>query len=270
VAVSKIGIISRPTCGGFKKSGSLSLPLTMILLTTFCVPLTAQSTRSLIKEGNRAYEKEDYVGAEVQYRKALEKKSDLVEGSYNLGGALYKQGKFDGSTRVLQDALEVTKSDEMKAKTFFNQGNAFFKQQLYDQSIESYINSLKLNPDDLDAKYNLLYAMKKMKKQEEQQSRRDQSPKDKEKEEGRQDQDRQRSREKSKQDSAGEKERPGQAQNEKNNQDVRDKSSPEAENRQISRAEAERILQALRDNEREVQKKLRAKPPAHAGVEKDW
>jgi len=112
-----------------KSSGMrfLAIPLLMTLLVTPWSSLLAQSARSLIKEGNRAYEEEDFTGAEVQYRKVLEVDKDLVEGSFNLGDALYRQGNFDGSTRTFEKAAAVSKDDEMAAKAFFNGGNALFK-----------------------------------------------------------------------------------------------------------------------------------------------
>ena len=54
----------------------------------------SQSERSLIREGNRQYKDNKYTDAEVNYRKALEKNKNLRQGTFNLGDALYKQGRF--------------------------------------------------------------------------------------------------------------------------------------------------------------------------------
>jgi tetratricopeptide (TPR) repeat protein len=247
----------------------LTIPLVMTLLVTPWSSLLAQSARSLIKEGNRAYEEEDFTGAEVQYRKVLEVDKDLVEGSFNLGDALYKQGNFDGSTRAFEEAASVSKEDEMTAKTFFNKGNALFKQEMYDESIQSYIESLKLNPDDLDAKYNLLYAMRKQREMEDQQSKQDQQSQGGEEGDSEQDQ---QEKPRAEDDQSGEDEEgsPAQGEREESEQEADEVPPVEPEDEQISRSEAERILQALKENEREIQKKLREKPGGRVRVEKDW
>jgi tetratricopeptide (TPR) repeat protein len=245
--------------------------LLLFLILNGISPLTAESTRSLINEGNEAYEKEDYVGAEVEYRKALDQDEDLVEGKFNLGGALYKQGKFDGSTRSLDETLDSVTDDEMAAKTWFNRGNALFKQQMYEESIDSYIHSLKLDPDDMDAKSNLLYARKMLKKQQQQQSQQQpsdgQQNKDQEDQENREQQEKQ--SEGQDQEESETDDRSASPEEERQDEEMSGESKPEDE-RQISRSEAERILQALKENEKEVQKKLRAKPAGRARVERDW
>src|SRR6185436_3753436 len=56
---------------------------------------SAQSGRTMLREGNGLYEKEKYVDAEVSYRKALEAEGDPLTAKFNLGGALYQQGRFE-------------------------------------------------------------------------------------------------------------------------------------------------------------------------------
>ena len=56
-----------------------------------------------------------------------------------------------------------------KAQVYHNLGNAQLKAQKYDKSIQSYIESLKLQPNDEDTRYNLSYAMKMLQQQQEQQ-----------------------------------------------------------------------------------------------------
>ena len=42
-------------------------------------------------------------------------------------------------------------------RAFYNLGNAQFKQQKYKEALESYKQSLRLNPADQQAKYNYAY-----------------------------------------------------------------------------------------------------------------
>ena len=45
---------------------------------------SAQKERKLVREGNDLYDKQDFEKAEVEYRKALDKKTDSYEAAFNL------------------------------------------------------------------------------------------------------------------------------------------------------------------------------------------
>jgi len=71
---------------------------------------TAQSVRSLVNGGNDKYEDRKFADAEIDYRKALEQEHELVEGHFNLGNALYKQGKFDEAVRAYEAARQAARN----------------------------------------------------------------------------------------------------------------------------------------------------------------
>ena len=55
----------------------------------------AQQERKYIREGNDLFDKQDFEKAEVEYRKAADKKADSFEAAFNMADALYKQKKYD-------------------------------------------------------------------------------------------------------------------------------------------------------------------------------
>ena len=57
--------------------------------------LLAQSETPLIRQGNKSYKQGKYADSELSYRKSLEKNNKSFEGEFNLGDALYKQGKYE-------------------------------------------------------------------------------------------------------------------------------------------------------------------------------
>ncbi len=275
------------------------ITLASIILLVCCSGLSGQSARSLIDGGNKAYNSDEFVDAEVQYRKVLEKEDGLPEGSFNLGDALYKQGRYDVSAEAFDKALDDTSRSEITSKGLFNKGNALFRQQKYRESIDAYINSLKLAPDDLDAKHNLLHAMRKLKEQESSQDKQkpesgegDDSQDKKQQQEQKSDQPdgEKKNEQKNKQtadnqeekqpDKGQEAKRPDHEQEEDQAEQSPEEKQPDqrgegkdeqgGEKREMSRAEAERILQALKESEMDVQKKLRKAPEGRARVEKDW
>ena len=130
---------------------------------------SGQSIRSLVNGGNGLYEKQKFTDAEVNYRKALEKEQGLVQGHFNLGNSLYKQGKVDESVKEYEQAAATAGEKDTKAYAYYNMGNAHLQGQRYQEAVQSYIQSLKINPSDQDTKYNLSYALEKMKQQQQQQ-----------------------------------------------------------------------------------------------------
>lgn len=218
-----------------------------------CAP--AQSVRSLVNKGNDKYKDRNFADAEINYRKALEQEQQLVQGHFNLGNALYKQGKYDEAVRAYEAAREATKELRTRADASYNIGNAYLKAQDPQKAIKSYVDGLKLDPDDLEAKYNLSAALRMLQQQQEQQQQNKQQ-KNQQKKQDKQDQE----------------------QNQQQNQDQQDQQKQQQQrqqqqqqqNRQISKAEAERILDVLKNSERDIQKKRQAKQAVRARTEKDW
>lgn len=208
----------------------------------------AQSARSLVSNGNSQYHKENYTDAEVNYRKALEKEPGLFQGHFNLGNSLYKQKKFAESNKEFENALHKSEEKRMKAEAYYNRGNSLMKAQNYQDAITSYIESLKLTPNDPDTKYNLSYALEKL-RQQQQQNKNDKNKNSDQKKNDQQKQDQQRQQKQEQQ-----QEQRQQAQQEK----------------KMSKADAERILDVLKNKEKDVQKKLRTRQAVRVKPDKDW
>ena len=218
----------------------------------------AQSVRSLVNGGNDLYKEQKFTDAEVNYRKALDRERQLVQGHFNLGNALHKQGKFDDAVKEFETALGKAEQKDTRAYAHYNIGNSMMKEERYQDAVKAYIDALKLNPNDEDAKYNLSYALEKLKHQQQQQkkdqNKQNQNKDDKQK----QDQQQKNQQDKQKQD-----------QQQKNQQDKQKQSSGQQQ-KQMSRADAQRILEVLKNSEKEVQKKLRARQAVRAKTDKDW
>jgi len=214
----------------------------------------AQSTRSLVNGGNDLYKDQKFSDAEVNYRKALEKEKGLVQGHFNLGDALTKQGKYDEAVREYQEAATKAEGKDTKAYAAYNIGNSQMKQQKYRDAVQSYIDALKLDPKDDDAKYNLSYALEKLKvpPPKPQQNKKDQDKKDQNKKD---------------QDNKNQQNPPKQDQKK---QDQQKQQSPQQQQRQMSKADAQRILDVLKNSEKDVQKKLHQRQAVRPRTDKDW
>jgi Ca-activated chloride channel family protein len=236
--------------------------ITAAVLLVATLPAKAQSVRSLVNGGNDLYKDQKYTDAEVNYRKALEKEKDLVQGHFNLGNALNKEGKYDEAVRQFDLARGKAASPETKGHAWYNIGNSMMGEQKYQEAVDAYIKSLQLNPRDQEAKYNLSYALEKLKQQQQQQQ---QQNKNQDKKNQKQDQKNQQNKDKQqKQDQQK------QDQKKQDQQQNPPQNQPQQQQKQMSRADAERILDVLKNSEKDVQKKLRARQAVRPKTDKDW
>lgn len=265
-----------------KLFGGKFLTILVPLLFLTCGSAVAQEGRSLVREGNSLYKHEKYPDAEVNYRKALESAGDhSLSGKFNLGDALYRQGRYDEAVEQFQNAAGSTDDDRIRAQALHNIGNARLKGGRLDESIQAYESALRLNPGDDDTRYNLEYAKRLLHQQQRQQEKQKEGEKNREqKKDGKDDQQGDRKKKQEQQqkgdDQKKERQRPGTQSQPSDKTGTRDNrkqdQNREGERRKdrISRADAERILEALKNQEQEVMKKLQKKVPARVNVEKDW
>lgn len=133
--------------------------------------------RSHIRKGNRVYEQGAFAEAQDGYREALKLDSMSVEALFNMGDAQYALEEFEAAEQTFARLAEgngrLTK--EQKAKTYYNLGNAQFKQQKLQEALESYKESLRLNPNDEQAKYNYVYTKRLLSENQNQDQNQDQN-----------------------------------------------------------------------------------------------
>lgn len=226
----------------------------------------AQSTRSLVNDGVDLYKKGKITDAEVNFKKGVEKSPKNLQANFNLGDAYYKNKRYKEAIKAYQKALLVSNSKNFKSKVYHNIGNSFLKQKKLKESIEAYKNALKLNPNDLQTKYNLSYALQQMKKNKnnKDKNKNDKNKKDKNKKD---------KNNKNKNDKNKDKDKNQQNKNQKNKNNKQNnlKQNPaQKKKNKISKEQAEQILNALMNNEKKLQKKLRKRKAKVVKTEKDW
>jgi len=246
----------------------------IILLGIFTVvSVWAQQEREYIRKGNSNYQKKEYNKADVQYRKALEKNNNSFEAKFNIGDALYKQGKYQEAAQQFQTISALARNKKEKAKVFHNMGNAFLQahQQVaqadtngfLQKSIDAYKTALKNNPEDMDTKYNLSYALKMLKQQQQQQKQNKQNKNDKDNQQKKQKQNQ--NQDKKEQNKKNQDQQKKQEQEKKQQQ-----QQAQQEKQKMSKEDAARLLKALQQNENKLQEKLKKQKAQKVKVEKDW
>ncbi|MFM8363205.1 MAG: VWA domain-containing protein [Haliscomenobacter sp.] len=218
----------------------------------------AQSGHTLLREGDKQYQKRDYAGAEERYRKALEDSG--TPGRYNLGNAIYQQKRFPEAAKHFAQAAKSAPTAQQKASAYYNLGNALYQMKDYGKSIEAYKNALRIHPADLPSKQNLELARRKLQQQQQQQQQQqNQNQKDSPKDQNQPREEPQNKR--SDQQSSP----PPQGQ-----QPPKQPQSQENSPRDLSRKEAEDLLRAAENEEKRVQAKMRKGQGKPGKPDKDW
>lgn len=248
----------------------------LLLILTAHLPGLAQNSNKLIRQGNKYYDKENYQEAEIQYLKSLQSKGNDEKGIYNLGGAFYMQNNYMDATAAFDTLRTFRMDDETRSQAYYNLGNSLLKlsrdsvqlaAEALQGSVESFKQSLRLNPDDMDAKYNLAYAQNLLDEQQQQQQQDQQDQKDQQEQQDQQDQ----------QDQKEQQEQQDQQDQEQEQQQDQEQEQQQQEQQQqqqqISKEDAERMLEAMKNDEKETLEKLmkaQAKAIRRVKTDKDW
>ncbi|HBX52331.1 MAG TPA: hypothetical protein DEH02_14800 [Bacteroidales bacterium] len=249
--------------------------LVILLLSTVIISAWSQSERPYIRSGNKAFYKASenpkkidslkYKDAEQEFKKALDEKPDSYEATYNLGNSFYKQQKFQDAITQYKIAANKNLPKQEKAWTYHNMGNSLLQSGNLKECIDAYKQALRVNPNDKETKYNLAYAQNMLNKQQQQQKqdqnqdKKDQQDKDKDQNKDKQDQKNQDKQEQQKQD--------------QQKQDKQEQQEQKQKNDQISKEDAQRMLDALQNDEKKTQEKLKKQQQVRAQkikIQKDW
>ncbi len=233
------------------------------------LPAPAQQERKDIREGNKLFRSDKFNESEVAYRKAIDLQSNSVPGSFNLGDALYRQEKFEDAGIQFNQVVDNNVNKNTKSQAFHNLGNSLLQTGELDDAIEAYKNSLRNVPGDMETKYNLAYAQNMKKQQEEQEKKenKDQNKDQQDQNKDKQDQNKdEQDQNKDQQDQNKDQQDQQDQQNQKNEQQQQPQEG------KISKEDAQRLLEALANDEKKVQEKVK-KDKAKAQrvrVLKDW
>jgi len=244
----------------------------MVMVLSFIFSLTgfSQQEKKFIHEGNQQYDNKKYSEAEKDYSRGLIKNKDSYKSAFNLGDAYYKQGKFKEAAEQFQSLTHRATSKDTLSKTYHNLGNSLLKTKKYQEGVDAYKNALKNNPKDDDTRYNLAYAQE-MLRQQQQQQKQDKDKKDKKDNKDNKDNKNKDKNDKDKKDK-DKKDQDKKDQDKKDNKDKQNKPEEKPQQNQISKEDAKRLLDALQNDEKNLQDKMKKENAKgmKVKIEKDW
>ena len=209
-----------------------------------------KTERTEIRRGNKEYKSNNYVGSEIDYRKALDSNPSSLTATYNLGNSLYKQGKYSDAIKEYEKVVMSETDDKKLSEAWHNLGNSYFMEKNLPKSIEAYKNSLRINPKDDEARYNLRMAQLLL-------------------EQNQQDQQQQQEQNKEKQN----KDQQQQQQQQQQNKEQQNKDKNQLQQTNMSQENAQQILDAMQQDERNAQEKVRKalmEQQKRRRTEKEW
>lgn len=230
--------------------------------------LIAQAGRVKVKEGNKLFTEEKYVEARGKYIEALKEVPNSPLIRFDEAGALYKTDEFEQAMAGYQEVLE-SEDDDLQSQAWYNVGNVHYRSQKLDESIEAYKQSLRIDPNDYDAKHNLEVALRKREQQKQQQQDKN---KDKNKDQQNQDKKQQQKQQKGDDDRQKQNDDKQNEPQEKPNDNKDDRQNQQQNRRpkpnQMSREQAERLLQAIKEDPNKIKRQVKAQ--GRPKVKKDW
>ncbi|MFT3910078.1 MAG: VWA domain-containing protein [Ferruginibacter sp.] len=153
---------------------TLKPAVTILLILVSSFTFAQQNEKAIIKKGNEAYKKNDFVKAATEYTNALKKNPSSPIAQFNLGNAMYKSDKKDEAVKAYEDALKQLDAPDEKSNAYYNKGVVFQNDKKLQECIDAYKNALKLAPGNEDARQNLQKALKEQKQQQQQQQQKKQ------------------------------------------------------------------------------------------------
>lgn len=251
---------------------------------------TLRAADNLVNKGNELLQEDDYIQAEMAYRKAISEAPKKAVGAYNLSHAYYKKGNIDEALFRGEEAAKNAKTKLEKHRAFHNIGNFLMQNKNCKQAVEAFKNALRNNPEDEETRYNLALAKECAEEQKQDGGGEDnKEDKDKEQEQDKKENEKKEDESQDKQDKKDEgdedkkkgdqeEDENGKPKDEKNDngkgdENEEDKSKkPKPKPGQMSPQQIKNILDAMQNQEQKVQAKINAKKQKGAKVktEKDW
>ena len=267
-----------------------------------------RSARELIDAAQQAMTAERFQDALDLYRQAGALLPDAAEIPYNMGVAAYRAGELERALALFDKARTLAADPAMQARSAYNLGTSSAQQAVWSRTadpaiaqaqmadateslktaLDRFRDAIAMNPDDEDARANGELAWRWLKQLEQlqdqmqqqgdqqdqdgqQQDQAQDDPEQQDQPQGReQDQERQQRGDDRQEEQDQEQEQPlASDEQQQEPQESPDQATPDE--RPMSREEAERLLQRVRDKEARRREELaRQAARGHRPVDKDW
>ncbi len=224
----------------------------------------AQAGRAEVNEGNRLYEEGRFEEAHEKYLEALRENPELAVIRFNDGNALYKKEDYERAAQAYGRVLE-SEDSALAASAWYNLSNALYRDAQLESSLNAYKEALRREPNNQDAKHNLERVLERLQQQDRPERPNEPDPQDQPEEQNQDDPGQPAPQEQPQPNNA----QPGQPGQDRGSADQpRAQEQTEARAGEMTREEAERLLEAFDEDAGDVNRR----PVATTDREplKDW
>lgn len=213
-----------------------SKKIVTVFLLLLAISVQAQTDRQYLRQGNKHFQQNDYEHAETSYTKAIEKNGKNPQAHYNLGTALMAQKKDSVALKMFEKAAMTETNPLRKSQSYHNMGVIHQRNGRIEDAMQAYMQTLRLNPNDDEARYNFELCKHYPKKNNDQQQQQQQQ---------------QEKKEEKKEDK---------------------KQQQQQQQQQMSKENAEQLLNAAMQQEKRTQEKMKEaqQQPQRRRLEKNW
>jgi Ca-activated chloride channel family protein len=169
---------------GLQPARSLTSLVSLWSLAT-CLLLSADQALASPSSALREYKAGKYEDSLKEYERLLQKKKDDPRLHFNAGAAAYKNQQFDEAAKQFNATLSAPDL-KLQGLGYYNEGNALFhlgdksqdpkqKKEAWEKALQDFQSTMKLSPQDADAKHNYDFVKKMLQElqQQQQQSKQD-------------------------------------------------------------------------------------------------
>lgn len=143
---------------------TISAMVALLLLCSVSVSAQYHKERKCVREGNESFQKKNYKTAYDRYNEALEHDPRNYEALYNRATAYTQMRRSETKDTTLTAeteflnyeniAADTLLSKRQRAEVFRNLGESLFNESKYEEALNAFRESLLLNPDDKETKYD--------------------------------------------------------------------------------------------------------------------
>lgn len=203
---------------------------TAFLIILLILGFRGSAQSSHVREGNKLFREGKFDEAVELYDKALQENPADLTAMYNRSNALAKKGDKAAAMEGYEKLIQAGKDPRILEKAYYDKGVLHQQQQQLDESILAWMEALKLDPEDTQARENLQKALREKKQQQEQEEKKQ----------------------------------------ENKQKENKEQEKPKPQESKLNKKQVEQLLKALEQKEKEVQKKMQQKGGSPTRPEKDW
>ena len=222
-------------------------------------------------KGINYYQNREFEEARNYYESLIRERGNNPQAQFGRGSSSFQQGDMETAEKAFEQSLKSSDLD-LRSKALYNLGNTFYQNKKTKEALAYYRKALELDPNDTEAKYNYEFLRYQQDPPENDNQKQDQSKEEENKEE--QDQEKQEEKdqqdkeeEKDQQDKEEEKDQENQEQQQQEQQQKQQEASEEQKTQDLKQAES--ILDALKQDEKIMQKQQIARAKSRK-LAKDW